>query len=66
MGTKRQGDETARERNDRGRNGKGMKRQGDETTSYDYYGVNNMNKLSLVGMQLREKYKENFEPFALG
>jgi hypothetical protein len=31
-GTKRQGDETARGRNDRGRNGKGTKRQGDETT----------------------------------
>jgi hypothetical protein len=25
--------------------------------------VNNMNKLSLVGMQLPEKYKENFEYF---
>jgi hypothetical protein len=30
--------------------------------------ANNMNKLSLVGMQLSEKYKENFDvsrPFAL-
>ena len=25
------------------------------------YSANNMNKLSLVGMQLLEKYKENFD-----